>query len=119
MAAAVPTTQVVGTAVRDRNEHRRLCAIGYTRLFGWRIVPLHGVDAGGRCTCWNGTCDSPTRHPRTTHGLSDARVDLDAIEGSWDKWPTANVGIRRGSALIRLSDASDVDICEHRDGGAP
>src|ERR1700726_4487587 len=96
-----------GTAALGRNEHRRLAALAYADLFGWPVLPLHSVDAHGQCTCWEPDCDSSAKHPRTTHGLSEASTDLDVIAAWWSKWPTANVGIRCGAPGPLVIDVDD------------
>jgi hypothetical protein len=59
------------------------------------------------CSCGNRNCKSVGKHPRTTHGLSDASADAATICGWWERWPDANIGIATGpeSGVIVL----DVD----------
>lgn len=59
---------------------------------GWPVLPLHSWI--GRCTCGDGQCSSPAKHPRTAHGLRDATVDQATIRDWWVHWPDSNVGVR-------------------------
>jgi len=72
---------------------------------GWRVLPLHGIEPDGSCTCGRADCPSPGKHPRTRHGMRDATTDLETIRDWWDRWPDANVGIATGRGLMVL----DVD----------
>lgn len=58
---------------------------------GFPVMPLH-TPVDGRCDCRR-ACDSPGKHPRTAHGLTDATTDADTIRRWWAMWPTANVGL--------------------------
>jgi hypothetical protein len=71
---------------------------------GRSVFPLHTIKAG-MCSCGKPDCDSPGKHPRTAHGLSDATTDETQLREWWTKWPDANVGIRTGGGLVVL----DVD----------
>jgi putative DNA primase/helicase len=63
---------------------------------GWQVIPLHSIQ-GGKCTCKNPSCTAPGKHPLTPHGLQDASIDPIIIDGWWNKWPQANVGIVTGT----------------------
>ena len=63
---------------------------------GWRVFPLHTIDAG-RCSCGDPNCPSPGEHPRTQHGVKDASDDPKQIRAWWAEWPDANVGIATGA----------------------
>lgn len=78
-------------------------ALGYAAL-GWPVIALH-TWTGEACSCGNGDCPSPAKHPRTRHGLTDATTDPDVIAGWWARWPDANVGLLTGV----LFDVLDVD----------
>ena len=69
-------------------------ALGYADR-GWSVIPLHTVR-DGRCSCGKAKCDSPGKHPHTTHGLKDASTDEQIIRRWWKRWPDANVGVVTG-----------------------
>jgi len=83
---------------------------------GWPVIPLHtalgglGSDIHTHllgCSCRRADCSSPGKHPRTPHGLKDARSDPATIREWWTRWPNANIGIVTGpeSGILAL----DVD----------
>jgi hypothetical protein len=63
-------------------------ALDYARR--WPVLPLKG------------------KLPLTTHGLRDATSDAEAARDWWQRWPTANIGLRTGMAF----DALDCDSLE-------
>ena len=63
---------------------------------GWHVFPLH-TWRDGRCSCRRSACDSPAKHPRTTHGLKEASIDPPTIRAWWSRWPDANIGIATGA----------------------
>jgi hypothetical protein len=64
--------------------------------YGISIAPLHGVK-NGRCTCGDGHCERPGKHPRTKRGLADATTDPKKVERLWAKWPNAKIGVVMGA----------------------
>ena len=88
-------------------------AAAYARR-GWPVFPCYGVHPGPDgaliCRCPKGAaCGDTGKHPRSTHGVSDATVDLDKINtwfGDGD-----NIGL-----ATRTMFALDVDLKEGRDG---
>jgi hypothetical protein len=70
---------------------------------GWPVFPVAGI-VGGRCSCGRLECDHVGKHPLTRHGLHDATTDGVAIEGWWQRWPEANVGISTGPAQLVVID---------------
>src|SRR5207249_3496570 len=69
---------------------------------GWAVIPLHSVDESGNCSCGNGECKSPGKHPLTKNGRNDASTDEARIRAWWSKAPAANVAIATGSGLAVL-----------------
>ena len=65
---------------------------------GWAVLPLHAVDAAGRCTCGKTDCSSPAKHPRTPSGLKGASTDAETVRAWWLRWPSANAGLVTGEA---------------------
>jgi hypothetical protein len=88
------------------NPRSAAAALAYARR-GWAVIPCHAVTPAGGCTCGAPACGSPAKHPRTARGLHDASTRTAVIKRWWQRWPTANVGIRTGavSGLVVL----DVD----------
>jgi Bifunctional DNA primase/polymerase, N-terminal/AAA domain/Primase C terminal 1 (PriCT-1) len=86
-------------------------ALDYAKQ-GWPVFPLH-QPFDGRCSCGDTDCESPAKHPRTTHGLKDGTTDKDTVRAWWTKWPDANIGIVTG-AISRLI-VIDLDSAEAKD----
>lgn len=63
---------------------------------GWRVFPLH--EPG--CSCGRSSCSREGKHPRTRNGLKDATTDAEQIRAWWERWPTANIGLRTGSGIV-------------------
>jgi predicted P-loop ATPase len=76
-------------------------AVAYATQFGWRVFPLHSVDASG-CTCGSPACTGtkPGKHPRTARGCLDASTDAEQIRAWWTQWPDANIGVATGNGLV-------------------
>jgi hypothetical protein len=81
-------------------------ALRYARR-GLLVLPLHSVQ-NGRCTCRKKHCESPGKHPRTSHGVFDATTDEATITMWWQRWPDANVGIATGKKSNIV--AIDIDL---------
>jgi hypothetical protein len=64
---------------------------------GIPVVPLHGRQKDGSCTCGDKNCRRPGRHPRTKHGVADATTSWKETRRLWKKWPKAKIGIVLGS----------------------
>lgn len=99
--------------------------LDYARAYqarGWAVVPLHGIDADGRCTCGDPhtglagglSPGSKGKHPHTLfapHGALSASKDPDVAQ-RWFGDGRLNIGIATGEA----SGIVAVDI-DPRDGG--
>jgi len=83
-------------------------ALGYAKR-GWRVFPLHTAHEQG-CSCGHDDCSSVGKHPRTRNGVKDATTDREQIQGWWQHWPDANIGIATGQGLYVV----DVDC--NKDG---
>ena len=73
---------------------------------GWPVFPCHTTRAGA-CSCGIANCSSPGKHPRVARGLHAASTAVGEVAAWWQRWPTANIGLRTGaeSGLVVL----DVD----------
>jgi putative DNA primase/helicase len=76
---------------------RRKAALQYARN-GWSVFPVSTIK-DGHCSCRDGKkCERPGKHPLTKNGVKDATRDAGKINGWWEKWSDANIGIATGSA---------------------
>jgi hypothetical protein len=64
--------------------------------WGIPVLPLHHPTAS-ICSCGRDDCPSPGKHPRSTHGLTDATTDPEIIRAWWRRWPHANIGLATGT----------------------
>jgi len=71
-------------------------AFVYAR-FGFKVFPLFEVNEDGRCTCGNPNCGNSTgKHPRVKEWQALASTDEPTIRAWWERWPSANVGVKTG-----------------------
>ena len=63
---------------------------------GWAVLPIHSTNGRG-CSCGQGDCPSPGKHPRTMHGVNEATIDEATIREWWSRWPGSNIGIATGA----------------------
>ncbi len=61
---------------------------------GWPVLACHD---GPVCSCGRNGCPSPGKHPRTRRGLYDATTDAATIARWFQRWPSANLGVRTGA----------------------
>ena len=71
------------------------------------MLPVHSV-ADGHCSCDNAECPSPSKHPRTKHGLNDASTQPDQVRLWWRQWPNANIGVAVPDGMVVLGIAEAV-----------
>jgi hypothetical protein len=62
---------------------------------GLPIFPCHNETLNG-CSCGDAACDSPGKHPRTSHGCKDATTDESLIEHWFNHYPVANWAVATG-----------------------
>jgi hypothetical protein len=83
-------------------------ALAYAR-HGIPVLPVHTPDPERGCSCDKGVrCERPGKHPRLRHGLTEASTDPRRLELWWQRWPSANVGLRTGVTM----DVADIDSAE-------
>lgn len=89
-------------------------SLGYARLLGWCVFPLHTI-IHGKCTCNNLNCKDKGKHPATKNGFKDATIDERKIIEWWTERPYLNIGIKTGkrSGIFVL----DIDTKVHSDTG--
>jgi hypothetical protein len=76
------------------------------------VLPLYEMGADDRCTCGGDCGKNAGKHPRTWHGVADARAEVGKVTAWWRHWPEANIGIATG----RVSGLVVLDI-DPRNGG--
>ncbi len=80
---------------------------------GWDVLPLYSIRPDGSCECGNPDCGrNAGKHPRNENGLTGASRDPAMVKTWWDKWPTANVGIRTGT----MSGLVVIDVDQRHEG---
>lgn len=87
-------------------------ALAYARL-GWRLLPVHGVDQAGACSCERPACPAPGKHPRLADWTRLATSDVDIIRRWWSLWPDGNLGLATGHGLIDIEVDARHDGAEH------
>jgi Protein of unknown function (DUF3631)/Bifunctional DNA primase/polymerase, N-terminal/Primase C terminal 2 (PriCT-2) len=97
-AAAVSEPMTEALARRPELSRMGETALSYAEV-GFAVFPLHGIAAGGGCTCGDPKCPPKRvgKHPRTKHGLKEATKDPETIKKWWHRWPDANIGLATGA----------------------
>ncbi len=85
---------------------RLLHALAYAKL-GWRVLPIHHINAQGRCTCLRDDCSAPGKHPRIADWPKHATTDEKAVRGMWARWPDANIGMAMGGGFVDIETEVD------------
>jgi P4 family phage/plasmid primase-like protien len=85
----------------------------YAEKLGWHVLPVHGIDRSGKCTCGKSHNDPKEvgKHPAAKRGQVDATSDLNQIEQWWEENPDYNIGV-----FARPSGFFVIDI-DPRSGG--
>lgn len=73
-------------------------AMRYAGL-GWATFPLHWM-VSGKCSCGDGDCRSPAKHPLTAAGVHDATTDPVTLQAWAQRWPQANLGLALRDHLV-------------------
>jgi hypothetical protein len=63
---------------------------------GWHVVKIHGMTAGGGCTCGGAECPSAGKHPVGTQWQNQATTDEDTIAAWFEDGTPWNIGVRLG-----------------------
>ncbi|NCZ52816.1 MAG: hypothetical protein EBY81_02805 [Verrucomicrobia bacterium] len=76
---------------------------------GWAVIPLHGVNDDGSCTCHLGSdCDSAGKHPYWRDWPSKASSNVEQVT-AWfmDDTRQRNIGIVCGASGLVVIDIDD------------
>lgn len=62
---------------------------------GWKVLPVHGIDRNGMCTCGKTHSDPKqnAKHPASENGQKDATSDLATVKKWWEQNQNYNIGI--------------------------
>lgn len=73
---------------------------------GWHVLPVHGIDKHGMCTCGKTHKDSKenAKHPASASGQKDATTDTTVVESWWKENPDYNIGIYAKDSGIFVID---------------
>lgn len=73
---------------------------------GWHVLPVHGIDKFGMCTCGKTHKDAKenAKHPASINGQKDATTDVDQIEVWWQENTEYNIGIYAKDSGIFVID---------------
>ncbi len=73
---------------------------------GWHVLPVHGINKNGMCTCGKTHKDPKenAKHPASANGQKDATTDLSAIQNWWTENPDYNIGIYAKDSGIFVID---------------
>lgn len=72
---------------------------------GWAVIPLHGIDDDGSCTCRLGSdCDSPGKHPYWRDWPTKASSDVEQVKSWFDGVTPRNIGVVCGPSGLVVID---------------
>ncbi len=75
-----------------------------------KVLPLHGIDSAGDCTCGRVDCSSPGKHPRIKNGVKGASCEPEQVRTWWSSWPDSNIGLAVGSKAYKGAGLMVLDI---------
>ena len=80
---------------------------------GWHILPVHGIDGAGMCTCGRTHKESKEigKHPGSANGQKDATTDEIVIDSWWQENSNYNIGV-----LAKESGIFVIDIDPRHNG---
>lgn len=75
---------------------------------GWKVIPLHGIDDEGNCTCRLGAdCDSAGKHPYWRDWPNKASDNPEQINSWFIEGVPRNIGIVCGASNLVVIDIDD------------
>jgi hypothetical protein len=87
-------------------------AAKYTSL-GWCVIPIHGIDPNGHCTCHlGGNCESAGKHPTISSWETSYFTDPETAAAHFEDHPHLNIGIVAGPSQLAILD---IDSAQARD----
>ena len=78
-------------------------ATWYARERGWKILPVHGIDRHGKCTCGKLHPEPKEigKHPALVGWNTDATNDPEKVARWWEENPDYNIGVFcKGSGFL-------------------
>jgi P4 family phage/plasmid primase-like protien len=62
---------------------------------GWQVLPVHGIDRNGMCTCGKTHKDPKenAKHPASENGQKDATTNIETVNSWWTQNKDYNIGI--------------------------
>ncbi|QNU66549.1 DUF927 domain-containing protein [Ruminiclostridium herbifermentans] len=77
-------------------------AVSYGKK-NFRVVPLHGINQKGYCTCSRGVkCTNSGKHPILSRWEAKATTNEDKILTEFNNYPYANIGFATGNGIFAL-----------------
>jgi Protein of unknown function (DUF3987)/Bifunctional DNA primase/polymerase, N-terminal/Primase C terminal 1 (PriCT-1) len=104
-AGAGDGDQGQGTEAPPREPTKLAYALAYAWR-GFRVFPLHNIEADHECSCGRLSCASAGKHPIFSGWQTDATIDEAQIRQWWIEHPDANIGIACG----RESNLTVLDV---------
>lgn len=70
---------------------------------GWFVLPVHGIDGEGQCTCGRLECHSKGKHAIPLRGVHEASNNAYRVLEWWREYPEANIGLATGRSRLALN----------------
>lgn len=80
---------------------------------GFLVLPLNYPNSRNECSCGASSCRSIWKHPITGNGVNDSSANLGIVQGWWERWPNATIGlatgIASGTVIVDIDDPKVFD----------
>jgi putative DNA primase/helicase len=90
--------------------------LDYYISHGLPIFPIYSINADGKCSCGNPSCDDLGKHPRISGGFYGATNDAKQIRKWIARWPLSNWAMRTGDKSQGGAGIVVLDI-DNKNGG--